>query len=323
MRNAGILGVGYALPERVVTNADLEKMVDTSDEWITSRTGIKERRIVTDQTTADLAVLAGENALRHAQVDPGDIDMIIVATITPDMSFPSTACLVQDRLGCTKAAAFDLSAGCSGFVYALDVAASMVRGGQYRRILLIGADVLSRITDFTDRSTCVLFGDGAGAAVVGPVAGRGVISTYLGADGSGGDKLCLPRSASDGGAHQDGYIQMEGSDVFKFAVRIMGEAAVEVLRRGELSADDVDLFIPHQANIRIIDAAARRLGLPEDKIFVNVQKYGNTSAASIPLAMAEAFQEGRIKAGDVLTLVGFGAGLTWGAATLEWGEEVR
>lgn len=315
--------MGYALPERILTNADLEKMVDTSDEWITSRTGIKERRIVTDQTTSDLAVLAGEKALRHAGVDPGEIEMVIVATITPDMAFPSTACLVQARLGCTKAAAFDLSAGCSGFVYALDVATSMVRSGQYKRILLIGADVLSGITDFTDRSTCVLFGDGAGAAVIGPVQGRGVISTYLGADGSGGEKLCLPRTKSEAGAHQDGYIRMEGNDVFKFAVRIMGDAALEVLRRGGLTADSVDLFIPHQANIRIIDAAAKRLGLDADKIFVNVQKYGNTSAASIPLALAEAYEAGRIKPGDVLTLVGFGAGLTWAAAAVEWGAEVR
>lgn len=293
-------------------------MVDTSDEWITTRTGIKERRIVTDQTTSDLAVLAGKVALEHAGVKPEAIDMVIVATITPDMAFPATACLVQDRLGCARAGAFDLSAGCSGFVYALDVASHMVRSGTYRNVLVIGADTLSRITDFTDRSTCVLFGDGAGAAVVGRTEGRGVMATYLGADGGQGMSLYLPRETADGLSHRDGYIHMEGSDVFKFAVRIMGDAALEVLRRAEVAADDVDLFIPHQANIRIIDAAAKRLGLASDRIFVNVQKYGNTSAASIPIAMAEAYEQGRLDRGDILTLVGFGAGLTWGAATLEW-----
>lgn len=318
MINAGIKGVGYAVPDRVLTNADLEKMVDTSDEWITSRTGIKERRIVTNETTSDLAVLAGERALKHAGIRAEDVDMVIVATITPDMAFPATACLVQDRLGCTKAGAFDLSAGCSGFVYALDVASHMVRSGTYKNVLLIGADTLSGITDFTDRSTCVLFGDGAGAAVLGPVEGRGVISTYVGADGGQGSALYLPREVTDGSAHKDGYIRMAGSDVFKFAVRIMGDAALEVLRRADIAPGDVDLFIPHQANIRIIDAAAKRLGLAPERIFVNVERYGNTSAASIPIAMAEAYSQGRLNKGDVITLVGFGAGLTWGAAALEW-----
>lgn len=323
MIQAGILGVGRAVPDRVLTNADLEKMVDTSDEWITSRTGIKERRIVTEELNSDLAVIAGRRALEHAGVAPEEVDMVIVATITPDMAFPSTACIVQAKLGLKNAAAFDLSAGCSGFVYALDAATHMVRTGHYKRVLIIGSDVLSRITDFTDRSTCVLFGDGAGAAVIGPSTGRGVISTYLRADGDGGDKLYLPRSAARNGAHAhvDGYIQMAGSDVFKFAVRIMGDAALKVLERAGLSAEDVDLFIPHQANIRIIDAAARRLGLGQEKIFVNVQHYGNTSAASIPLAMAEAHEQGRLQPGDVVVLVGFGAGLTWAAAVLEWEKE--
>lgn len=318
MTNAGILGIGYAVPDRVLTNHDLEQMVDTSDEWITTRTGIKERRVVDGQTTSDLAVQAGERALAHASVSPVEIDMVIVATITPDMAFPATACLVQDRLGCRRAGAFDLSAGCSGFVYGLDVATHMVRSGQCRHVLVIGADTLSTITDFTDRSTCVLFGDGAGAAVVGQAKGRGVLATYLGSDGGQGMSLYLPRESDSSASHRDGYIQMAGSEVFKFAVRIMGDAALEVLRRANVAPQEVDLFIPHQANIRIIDAAAKRLGLDGERIFVNVQKYGNTSAASIPIALAEAYEQGRLDSGDVITLVGFGAGLTWGAAALEW-----
>lgn len=322
MIHAGILGVGYAVPDRVLTNGDLERMVDTSDEWITARTGIKERRIVTTETTADLAAAAGEKALVHAGVDPREVDMVIVATVTPDHAFPATACLVQSRLGCAQAGAFDLSAGCSGFVYGLDVAAQLVRTGAYRRVLLIGADTLSGITDYSDRSTCVLFGDGAGAAVVGPVPGRGVIATYLGADGADKEILYLPRERVNGAGRRDGYIHMSGGDVFKFAVRIMGDAALEVLRRGGLAPEDVDLFIPHQANIRIIEAAAKRLGLDPERVFVNVQKYGNTSAASIPIAMAEAYEQGRLRPGSILTVVGFGAGLTWGAAVLEWSREV-
>lgn len=332
--NAGILGVGAAVPDRVLTNADLERMVDTSDEWIRTRTGIRERRIAPeDMATADLAEQAARRALTSAGVAPDAIDMIVVATVTPDMAFPSTACLVQERLGSLNAGAFDLSAGCSGFVYALDVATRMIESGVYRHILVIGADLLSRVTDFTDRSTCVLFGDGAGAVVMGPVKGAGVMASYLGADGRGGSKLYIP---SDGPAQPlgevaascvqngdgRGTIRMEGNEVFKFAVRIMGEAALEALRRAELDPEDVDLFIPHQANIRIIDAAAKRLNLPAEKVFVNVDKYGNTSAASIPIALNEAYEEGRIAAGDRLVLVGFGAGLTWAAAVLEWAEEV-
>ncbi|NLN26755.1 MAG: ketoacyl-ACP synthase III [Firmicutes bacterium] len=318
MTNAGILGIGYAVPDGVLTNHDLERMVDTSDEWITTRTGIKERRIANGETTSDLAVLAAKKAIAHARIAPQDSDMVIVATITPDMAFPATACLVQDRLGCTRAGAFDLSAGCSGFVYALDVATHMVRSGPYRHVLVIGADTLSAITDFSDRSTCVLFGDGAGAAVVGQTEGRGVLATYLGADGGQGMSLYLPRERAEAASHKDGFIQMAGSDVFKFAVRIMGDAALEVLRRAAVAPEDVDLFVPHQANIRIIDAAAKRLGLDGRKIFVNVHKYGNTSAASIPIALAEAYEQGRLNKGDIVTLVGFGAGLTWGAAALEW-----
>lgn len=325
MRKAGIWGVGKVVPERVMTNADLEKIVETSDAWITERTGIKERRIADKaQATSDLAAQAGALALADAGVDAGDLDLIVVATITPDMLFPATACLVQAKLGATAAAAYDLSAGCSGFIYALDMATRAVESGAYQRVLVIGADILSRITDWTDRSTCVLFGDGAGACVVGPVSNDGVLATYLGADGTGGDKLRLPAGGSRLPLTEDvlqnklQYIQMTGNEVFKFAVRIMGEAAQEVLSRAGLQADDIELFIPHQANIRIIDAAARRLGLPPEKVFINVHKYGNTSAASVPIAIAEAVEERRVRPGNHIVLVGFGAGLTWGAAVMEW-----
>lgn len=315
------------MPEKVLTNFDLEKMVETSDEWISTRTGIKERRIADpSKATSDYAAGAARLALDRAGVAPDELDLIIVATVTPDMFFPSTACLVQQAIGASRAAAFDLSAGCSGFVYALDMAARGIEAGAYRKVLVIGADLLSRVTDFTDRSTCVLFGDGAGAVVVGAVDEGGVLSTYLGADGSGGEKLCIPAGGSrlPAGSAEDRrqhYIQMAGNDVFKFAVRIMPEAALEAMRRAGVAADEVDLFIPHQANVRIIDAAAKRLGIDSEKVFVNVDRYGNTSAASIPIALDEAVEIGRVRAGDILVLVGFGAGLTWGAATLQWNGE--
>lgn len=325
---AGIVGVGAGVPERVLTNFDLEKMVDTSDEWIASRTGIKERRIAEKgKATSDYAAEAARDALQTAGISADTLDMIIVATVTPDMFFPSTACLVQQKIGATQAAAFDLSAGCSGFVYALDVAARGVEAGAYRRVLVIGADLLSRVTDFTDRSTCVLFGDGAGAVIVGRVDKGGILSTYLGADGAGGENLCIPgggsrlphsESEADEKAH---FIHMAGNEVYRFAVRIMPEAAGEALRRAGIDSDNVDLFIPHQANIRIIDAAAKRLGIGSDRVFVNVDRYGNTSAASIPLALHEARRSGRIKDGDTVVFVGFGAGLTWGASVVEWCEE--
>ncbi|HEY8418424.1 MAG TPA: beta-ketoacyl-ACP synthase III [Limnochordales bacterium] len=326
MRSAGILGVGYAVPERRLTNFDLEKMVDTSDEWITTRTGIKERRIASDDTAAsDLAVLAAQRALAQAQVEPKDIDLVIVATVTGDYVFPSTACLVQDRLGIPAAAAYDLAAGCSGFVYALDQAWHAVRTGAYRYALVIGSEILSRITDWQDRSTCVLFGDGAGAVVMGPTqAGYGLLATYLGSDGSGAEKLYVPAGGSrrpltaEALARREQYVRMCGNDVFKFAVRVIEDATLEVLRRAGLSPDEISLFIPHQANIRIIDAAARRLGIAWDRIVVNVDRYGNTSAASIPIAMGEALEAGRIRPGDHIVCVGFGAGLTWGAAAMRW-----
>lgn len=317
------------MPTRVLSNADLERMVDTSDEWISTRTGIKERRISEPtERTSDYATKAALKAMERAGIDPLELELIIVATLTPDKFCPPTACIVQDRIGARNAAAFDLSAACSGFVYALDVAARGIEAGAYRRVLVIGADLLSHVTDYTDRSTCVLFGDGAGAAVVGPVENGGILSTYLGADGSGGAKLMVPavrshREAPSSSEDEKSYIRMEGNEVFKFAVRVMPEAALEALRRAGVPAEEVDLFIPHQANIRIIDAAAKRLGIGSDKVFVNVQKYGNTSAASIPLALDEAIQAGRVKEGDTLVLVGFGGGLTWAASVVKWtGERV-
>ena len=327
---AGILGVGSAVPDRVLTNHDLEKMVDTSDEWISTRTGIKERRIsAPDDKTSDYAAKAARKALERAGVAPGEIDLIIVATLTPDMFCPPTACIVQHKIDAPQAAAFDLSAACSGFVYGLDVAVRGIEAGAYRNVLVIGADLLSHVTDYTDRSTCVLFGDGAGACVLGPVERGGVLSTYLGADGSGGEKLTIPASRSNeeasspSGERRGTYIRMDGNEVFKFAVRVMPEAALEALRRAGIPLEQVRLFIPHQANIRIIDAAAKRLGVEGDRMFSNVHKYGNTSAASIPIALDEALDQGRIAEGDVVVLVGFGGGLTWAASVLEWtGERV-
>lgn len=335
LQRAGILGVGSHVPEKVLTNADLERMVDTSDEWISSRTGIKERRISEEhETTAQYAAAAGSKALERAGIAPDDVDLIIVATLTPDMACPPTACVVQDLIGASKAAAFDLSAACSGFVYGLDVAHRMVETGANRHVLVIGVDLLSRVVDYTDRSTCVLFGDGAGAAVVGPVEKGGLLSTYLGADGGRGSKLTVggpaaaracgvlgPEAKKHAPSDVSPYIKMEGNDVFKFAVTVMPEAALEALKRADVSPDDVALFIPHQANIRIIDAAAKRLGIDRDRVFVNVERYGNTSAASIPLALDEALDKGVIDIGDKLVLVGFGGGLTWAAAVMEWSGE--
>ncbi|HUC91012.1 MAG TPA: beta-ketoacyl-ACP synthase III [Paenibacillus sp.] len=322
----GIIGSGKYVPERVLTNQQLERMVETNDEWIVTRTGIRERRIAAkDEATSDLAYQASKRALDAAGLTAEDIDLIIVATVTPDMFFPSTACLLQDKLGARKAAAFDLSAACSGFIYGLATATSMIQTGMYRHVLVVGAECLSRITDYTDRNTCILFGDGAGAVVLGPVAeGRGFKSFELGADGSGGEllKVCgggsrMPSTAEtvDSKAH---YIYMAGSEVFKFAVRIMGGAAEDALRKAGLEKGDIDLLVPHQANIRIIQSALNRLDLPEDKCMINLDKYGNVSAASIPIALAEAVEQGKVKEGDCLVLVGFGGGLTWGASVLIW-----
>lgn len=322
----GILGTGKYVPERVLTNHDLEQMVDTNDEWIRTRTGIRERRLVSpEQASSDLAYEASKIALEKAGITAEQLDLIIVATVTPDMSFPSTACLLQDKLGARKAAAFDLSAACSGFIYGLANASNFIATGTYQYALVIGAECLSKITDYTDRNTCILFGDGAGAVVLGRVPeGRGFRSFELGADGSGKELLKIegggsrnPSSAQtlEGKQH---YIYMAGSEVFKFAVRIMGSAAEEALRKAGMDKSDIDLLVPHQANIRIIQASLNRLELPEEKCMINLDKYGNVSAASIPIALAEADEQGRLKEGDCVVLVGFGGGLTWGASVIVW-----
>ncbi len=325
----GIIGTGYYAPEKIVTNADLEKLVDTNDEWIVERTGISERRVVDEHvTTSDIAVRAAQDALNNAGVKAEEIELIIVATLTPDMMFPSTACIVQHKLNAGNAAAFDLSAACSGFAYALSVGSQFIKSGMYKKVLVIAAEVLSKITNWEDRNTCVLFGDGAGAAVLGAVEeGYGILGVELGADGSGGEFLYMPAGGSlhpatvDTIANKMHYIHMNGNEVFKFAIKIMGEAALKALKSAGLETKDVDCLIPHQANIRIIKSAAKRLSLPMDKVFVNVNKYGNTSAASIPIALAEAAKERRFKKGDIVVLVGFGAGLTWASCVLKWAKE--
>jgi 3-oxoacyl-[acyl-carrier-protein] synthase-3 len=323
---AGILGIGSDVPERVLTNADLEKLVETSDEWIMTRTGISERRILDEgQATSDLAVAAARRALAHAGVAPGEVDLVIVATITPDMPFPAVSNLVQDRIGAARAAAFDLGAGCSGFIYGLVTGAQFIQTGLYRHVLVIGADALSRVVNWQDRSTCVLFGDGAGAALLGPVApGEGLLSFDLGSDGSGAELLCVEAGGSrlpataETVARMQHTIRMNGSEVFKFAVRAIEESTRRALNRAGLTAADIDCFIAHQANIRILDAAAKRLELPPERVFNNVHRYGNTSAASVPIAMVEALAEGRFRSGDTLALVGFGAGLSWASTILTW-----
>ena len=321
----GILGTGKYVPEQVLTNQQLEQMVETNDEWIVTRTGIKERRIAaSDEATSDLAFKAAEQAIANAGLTADDIDLIIIATVTPDMSFPSTACLVQARLG-AKCPAFDLSAACSGFIYSLVTGNALIQSGMYRRILIVGAETLSRITDYTDRNTCILFGDGAGAVVIGEVpAGRGFQSFEIGADGTGGELLRVSAGGSRKPAtaetvsNKEHSIYMAGNEVFKFAVRIMGNAAEEAIAKAGLTKADIDLLVPHQANIRIIQSSLNRLELSEDKAMINLDKYGNMSAASIPVALAEAVEQGRVKEGDKLCLVGFGGGLTWGATVLVW-----
>lgn len=323
---AHIVGWGKYVPQRVYTNEDLERMVDTSDEWIRARTGIAERHIADQsETTATMALKAAQEALEMTDLRPSELGMIIVATTTPDHLFPSTACLVQDALGATNAAAFDLLAGCTGFVYGVGVAADIISAGTYRNVLVIGSETLSRIIDWTDRSTCVLFGDGAGAVVLqANGAEGGVFSTVLGSDGSGGDLLCVPAGGSkEPASHRTvaerlHYLKMKGREVFRFAVRAMPEATRQALERAGLTTDDLSLVIPHQANQRIIEASARALGVPLEVIFSNVEWYGNTSAASIPIALCEAVEQGRIEQGDVVVFVGFGAGLTWGANAVRW-----
>jgi len=327
-RRATITGLGKYLPEKVLTNSDLEKIVDTSEEWIKTRTGIKERRIAAEnEPTSHLAFQAAKKAIDDAGISPSDLDLIMVATVTPDMVFPATACLLQDRLGANNAAAFDLEAGCSGFVYGLSVASQFIETGMYDNILVIGAETLSKITNWDDRSTCVLFGDGAGAAVLQATNKGGLLAFDLGSDGSGGKSLYMPGGGSLNPANKETvnnnmhYIYMEGNPVFKFAVKKMGQASIDVLKKANLDTNDVDLFIPHQANIRIINSAAKRLKLDDDRVYVNLHKYGNTSTASVPLALIEAYEEGLINNGDLLVLVAFGAGLTWASTVMEWNKE--
>jgi 3-oxoacyl-[acyl-carrier-protein] synthase-3 len=326
---AQILGVGHALPERRLTNQDLERMVDTSDEWIVERSGIRERRIA-DQPTkcSDLAYQASVMALERAGLSAQQLDLISVATATPDMYFPSTACIVQDLLGATNAAAFDLSAGCTGFVYALDIAEKYLLAGDYQYILVIGAEILTRILDYQDRNTCVLFGDGAGAAVVGKGSSDyGILSSIIGADGSGAKYLCLPAGGSAMPASLETvqnhlhYVKMNGPEVFRFATRITSEISTRVLQKAGFTYNDVDLFVPHQANLRIIKTAMKRMNIPAEKTLINLDMYGNTSAACIPLGLSQAHEEGRLQPGDLVLMVAFGAGLTFGGILLRWGRD--
>jgi len=325
MKKVGIIGVGEYLPKKVLTNADLEKMVDTSDEWITTRTGIKERRLAAkEEATSDLATNAAKEALENAKLNPEELDLIIIATISPDMQFPSTACFVQVNLGAKNAVCFDVSAACSGFVYALTVAQQFIAAGVYKNALVVGAEILSRVTDWKDRNTCVLLGDGAGAAVLAEVKSGGIISTYLGSDGTKIDLLNMPGGGSRNPASSETlanrmhYLKMNGNELFKIAVRTMTHAAETVLKQAGLEFSDVDLIIPHQANKRIIMAVAQKLGLSEDKIYLNIEKYGNMSSASTATALCEAVKEGRIKKGDIVLLDAFGAGLVWGACVIKW-----
>lgn len=321
-----ILGTGRYLPERIMTNYDLEKMVDTNHDWIVSRTGIEQRHIAApDQATSDLSTEAAKKALANAGIDASELDLIIVATITPDMNFPSTACIVQANLGATKAAAFDLEAACTGFIYGMTIADQFIKNGMYKYVLVIGAETMSSILDWTDRNTCVLFGDGAGAAVFGPSSDdSGILSTILGADGAGGKFLDMPAGGSRRPATHETVeqrlhtVRMDGSEVFKFAVRIMNSASKEAIDKAELVEEDIAYLVPHQANIRIISGAAKRLNLPLDKVMINLHRYGNMSAASVPVALDEAVEQGKFKKGDNIVLVGFGGGLTWGASVIKW-----
>jgi len=322
----GIIGTGSYLPEKTLTNFDLEKIVNTSDEWIKTRTGIKERRILDDDKAASfMATEAAKKAIKDAKLNYEDIDMILVSTVTPDMMFPSTACIVQSNLNCVNAAAFDIEAACSGFLYGLTIAYSFIKSGLYNNVLLIGAEVLSRITDWTDRNTCVLFGDGAGAVVISKVPeNKGILGVELGADGHGGHYLTQPAGGSKFPSNEETvrkrlhYINMEGNETFKFAVRKMRETSINVIEKCGLDINDIDFLIPHQANIRIIDSARKKLKLDESKVYINLDKYGNMSSASIPVALDEANKAGKIKNNDIVLFVGFGGGLTWGAALVKW-----
>jgi 3-oxoacyl-[acyl-carrier-protein] synthase III len=319
-----ITGLGCKVPDRVVTNDELSQYVDTSDEWIIERTGIRERRIAApEEALSDLAIPACEDALRQAGLQGSDIDLLIVATVTPDMMFPSTAAILADRLGARDAGAYDLSAGCTGFMYALAQAYGMLAGGLARRALVVGGDILSRILDWDDRSTLVLFGDGVGAVVLQAVPQQGFLGFELGADGAGGANLWLPGSGSRLFDDPEKYVKMNGREVFKFATRILVQSAEELLDTCGISIEDVDLYIPHQANVRIIDHATRKLGVPSERVVINVDRYGNTSSGSIPLALADAAADGRLRPGQLVLMTGMGAGLTWGSALMRWTKEME
>ena len=314
-----ITGLGAYAPERVVTNDELSQLVDTSNEWIMERTGIRERRVAADSDAlSDISLPAAQQALEQAGSDGKDIDLLIVATVTPDMMFPSTSAILADRLRATDAAAYDLSAGCTGFMYAVVQAYGMVASGLSRRALVVGGDVLSRILDWSDRSTVVLFGDGAGAVVLEPVDEPGFLAFELGADGAGGEHLWLPGSGSRRFEDPDQFVKMNGREVFKFATRVLVQSGEAVLDSYGASIDDVDVYVPHQANVRIIEHATKKLGIPSDRVVINVDRYGNTSSGSIPLALAEAQEDGRLRRGSLVLMTGMGAGLTWGSALMRW-----
>ena len=326
MTKTKIVSTGSYLPEKVLTNYDLEKMVETSDQWITERTGIKERRIANEnQTASDLAYEASKVALGRADLNAEDIDLIITATVTGDMPFPSTACILQDKLGAKKAAAFDINAACSGFLYSLYVADSFIRSGMHKKILVVGTEVLSKITDWEDRTTCILFGDGAGAVIVEPTTeDRGIISMSINSDGSlwdllhmpaGGSKIPASRESVDNKLH---FIKMRGNETFKLAVRALEDLVIRILEENKLDPSQISLLIPHQANLRIIQATADRLGIPMEKVLINIDKYGNTSAASIPIALDEAVTSERVNEADYILLEAFGGGLTWASALIKW-----
>ena len=324
----GIIGVGSCLPEKVLSNFDLEKMVETTDEWITQRTGISERRILDKgEPTYTLGVKAAQNAIKDAGISAEDLDLIIVATAAPDYCTPSTSCIIQGEIGATKAAAFDLNAACAGFVYGITVAQQFFKSGYYKNILVVGIEGMSKVTDWEDRNTCVLFGDGAGAVVLGPVdKGFGILSTNIGAEGSSWKTITIPslhisEEDMEKRIHENKrVIWMDGSEVFKFAVRVMVQSTEKVLDEAGLTLNDVKLIVPHQANIRIIDGAAKRLKVLAEKVFANVHKYGNISAASIPVALDEVVQSGVLKKGDNLVFVGFGGGLTWASTAIKWAK---
>lgn len=332
MKSVGIIGLGTYIPEKIVTNYDLEKMVDTSDEWIISRTGIKERRVADEKMfTSDLALIAAQRAILDANIKKEEIDLLILASMTPDMFFPSTACIIQGKLGLRNdIAAFDLSAACSGFIYALEVGRQFILGGSCKNVLIVASEMLSKAIDWSDRNTCVLFGDGAGAVVLSEVDSNfGIKSSYLGSNGNLSNLLEMPAGGSRFPASEETvkrrlhYLKMKGNELFKVAVKMMSDSVKEALKRAELSYEEVDILIPHQANIRIIDAVSKMLNFSKDKVFINLDRYGNTSAASLIIAIKEALEEKRLSDGDILVTTAFGSGLTWGANVIKWGGDLR